>query len=427
MASALAAPLAWGGNRQLWADALPAKTIWGIAELFVWLLDRQRTTGRDAEDCLQAHLDVGVRNIIWSVGRSVVEYQSDIPNATMYVGDSRPQSKVIGASFENRCPLRTAVAFCHEHKMTLYARLCMNRHYGDSFGGGLRSRFASEHSELWEITRDKRPDRSRLSYFRPEYRQERLDILLETIRLGADGLCLDFARQPPLLRYHPEMVADYQKRKGVDAHSLQYGSPEFQEWCAYRCQFVTQFLRELRAALEPIEREQNRRIPVLARVTDAGREINIQEGIDWHAWVDEKLIDELATDPFWWLSIKYPDTVVPYVAKCQSAGIKVYAGLNTVAAHHTTLNAGAYLDRASRGYHEGADGIALYQSDDGLCNPTLKPLTALLADPAALNHRLQQLRQSEPWERDPKKTHFGLDNHSRIDSLGRKGSSPDIL
>ena len=32
------------------------KTVWGIAELWQWLYEKQQTSGHDSADCLQAHL-----------------------------------------------------------------------------------------------------------------------------------------------------------------------------------------------------------------------------------------------------------------------------------------------------------------------------------------------------------------------------------
>lgn len=85
------------------ASSLPAsaanaepKTVWGIAELWQWLYEKQQTSGHDSADCLQAHLDHGIRHVVWALGRSTLDYHSALPTSTMYAGDTRPETKAIG-------------------------------------------------------------------------------------------------------------------------------------------------------------------------------------------------------------------------------------------------------------------------------------------------------------------------------------------
>ena len=59
-------------------------TVWGIAELACWIqhFPHRMPTGRDAEDCLDAHTACGIRHVVWNLGRSVLAYHSDLPEAT---------------------------------------------------------------------------------------------------------------------------------------------------------------------------------------------------------------------------------------------------------------------------------------------------------------------------------------------------------
>ena len=98
------------------------KTVWGIAELWQWLYEKQQTSGRDSADCLQAHLDHGIRHVMWALGRSTLDYQSALPNSTMYAGDTRPETKVIGDSFRQECSLRAALSFAEKNNMVIYGR-----------------------------------------------------------------------------------------------------------------------------------------------------------------------------------------------------------------------------------------------------------------------------------------------------------------
>jgi hypothetical protein len=182
------------------------KIVWGIAELWEWLYAKQQTTGHDSADCLQAHLEHGIRHVMWALGRSTLDYHCALSTSTMYAGDTRPETKVIRDSFRQECSLRAALAFAAKNNMTIYGRLGMNRHYGDSLGGGLRSKYIADHPEWMERYRGGQVDGTKVSFAIPEYRAERLAVLMEVAQIGVHGLCLDFCRQPPIARYHPQIL-----------------------------------------------------------------------------------------------------------------------------------------------------------------------------------------------------------------------------
>jgi hypothetical protein len=235
--AAPAAPIAWSRTAE-------RKTVWAIAELWQWLYQKQMSSGSDSADCLQAHLDLGIRNVIWSLGRSTLDYQSSLPNSTMYVGDTRPETKVIADSFQGECSLRAALDFAAKNEMIIYGRLGMNRHYGDALGGGLCSRFIASHPEWMERHRNGKMDNTKVSFAIPEYRAERISILLEAARIGAHGLCLDFCRQPPAVRYHTKILNPWLAAGRDDPRHMRTGSPEFLAWSQHRCSFLNIFMRD---------------------------------------------------------------------------------------------------------------------------------------------------------------------------------------
>ncbi|MFA5189973.1 MAG: hypothetical protein WC740_04560 [Verrucomicrobiia bacterium] len=414
----LLAAAALSGARAAETAANDPKIVWGIAELFEWIYRLQKSTGHDTEDCLQAHLDHGIRHVIWAIGRSTVDYHSKLPASTLYVGDSRPETKIIGEVLKQRCTLRAAMAFARERGMTIYARLCMNRHYGSGYGGALRSRWAAEHPELWFVTKKGKPDPTRLSYFFPEYRRERIAILAEVAAIGPHGLCLDFCRQVPHMDYQPKLIAAWQAKSGGDPHALKPGDPGFMEWCRFRAGYVTAFLRELRAALGDVEKRLGHRVPVMARITDCGLDVNLMEGMDVETWLKEKLVDELCTNPLWWLHYKYPDTLAPYAKLARAHGVKLWGGVGCLPAAKTRVNPVSFLRRVQRQYGEGANGMALYQSDTGIRYPILTPYLPQLGDAAAVARWLGDKELLARWPQDDASRCYGLDNHSKIEALG---------
>jgi hypothetical protein len=406
------------------ASAAPVKTktVWGIPELWQWLYQTQRTSGHDSADCLQAHLDVGIRQVLWSLGRSTLDYQSALPTSTLYAGDSRPQTKVIGESFQRECPLRAALAFAANNDMVVYGRLGMNRHYGDALGGGLRSQYIAAHPEWLERHRGGQQDGTKVSFAVPECRAERIAILLEVAQIGVHGLCLDFCRQPPLARYHPRLVEPWLKAGGGDPRELSVGSPGFLAWAQHRCGFINLLLQDLRTQLRELERTSERKVPVQVRIPEATLELNLMEGIDLRTWLREGWVDEIVLDPLWIWDFDYPDTALPYIQLARAHGVQIHGGANTVTGKGVKANARGFLERIARNYTEGVDGVALFQTDAALLVPELKallgPLFARLADSDAVSEQLAAARELQP-EISQAERHFGLDNHSLLPQLGR--------
>jgi hypothetical protein len=398
------------------------KTVWGIAELWQWLYEKQQTSGHDTADCLQAHLDHGIRHVIWALGRSTLDYHSALPTSTMYAGDTRPETKVIGDSFRKECSLRAALAFAEKNNMVIYGRLGMNRHYGDSLGGGLRSQYIATHPEWMEKHRGGQADGTRVSFAIPEYRAERIAVLLEVAQIGAHGLCLDFCRQPPIARYHPQILEPWLKAGRDDPRQMTVGSPEFLAWAQHRADFVNLFMRDLRDQLRKLEKITKRKVPVMVRIPEATLALNLMEGLDLRTWLKESWVDEIALNPLWIWEFDYPDTARPYLDLARAHGAKVYGGANTVTGKGVTANARGFLERVARNYAEGADGIALFQTDAALLDSTLKalfrPVFPHLAHAAVVSEMLSAARIKQPQMSESER-HFGLDNHSLLPQLGR--------
>lgn len=107
----------------------------------------------------------------------------------------------------------------------------------------------------------------------------------------------------------------------------------------------------------------------MARIPEATLPVNLMEGFDLKTWLDERLVDEIALDPLWIWDFDYPDTAREYVALARSHGVKIHGGANTTAGKSVKVSTRAFLERVSRNYAEGVDGIALFQTDAALLTP----------------------------------------------------------
>jgi len=163
-------------------------------------------------------------------------------------------------------------------------------------------------------------------------------------------------------------------------------------------------------------------VPVMVRIPEATLALNLMEGLDLRTWLKESWVDEIALNPLWIWDFNYPDTARPYLDLARTHGAKVYGGANTVTGKGVTANARGFLERVARNYDEGADGIALFQTDAALLDPTLKALFRSvfphLANAAAVSEMLSAARIKQPQMSESER-HFGLDNHSLLPQLGR--------
>ena len=241
------------------------------------------------DECVELHLRAGCDHLVWNLGRSVVDYWSELPHITRMCENG---DQVGGASWgfvhkvmDEVCPLRHALALCHGHGAQLWGRLGMNRHYGRADWIGATSRFALDNPAFREVTKPGNEDASRLCYALAEVRRERIDILLECQRIGVDGLVLDFCRQMPMLLYHPALVEPFMAEMGVDPREIDSDDFEqYRAWFQYRADVLTGFMTELRRAVRAQEGKLGRRCPIVARVPDNVRWLMLAYGLDSERW-----------------------------------------------------------------------------------------------------------------------------------------------
>jgi hypothetical protein len=63
------------------AGHIPVSGISEWEHVFYMLPDKRELPEHPVEDCIDAHLAVGMDHIVWNCGRSVVDYRSELPGA----------------------------------------------------------------------------------------------------------------------------------------------------------------------------------------------------------------------------------------------------------------------------------------------------------------------------------------------------------
>ena len=315
-----------------------------------------------------------VDTLVWSVGPgSVFCYDTKVGEVfgaplsdeqwkLMRQGDRWVYENVTALIEAGHCPMRIAVERGHQIGLKVYARLEMNHEYGPADPNnwmwvGLVGSFNKNHPE-YRIGRT-----VHLDYKHKEVRDFKIAILRETAEAGVDGVSLDYAVYPP-----------------------HFEQPD--------CAIMTQFVRDVRAMLDEVGREQGRRIDIMARVPFRD---HMELGLDWKTWVKEKLVDTVVvthlrpTDAF---DIPVED----FVTLGEETGRAVY-GCTWLALGFVTTDSEPsddgkkrrrydkpktkemYYSQALLFHRAGVDGIQIAMSADAWLH---RPWLNDLADPARI-------------------------------------------
>ncbi|MDE2901480.1 MAG: family 10 glycosylhydrolase [Chloroflexota bacterium] len=131
----------------------------------------------------------------------------------------------------------------------------------------------------------------RFAYTHPEVRAYVISLLREVAQYPVDGVCMLYNRRLPVVEYELQLVDGFSRAHGVDPRTLDRAD---EAWLRFRSNVLTQFHRELRAAMDEEARTQGRgeRLQISAVVMSSEAE-NLRLGIDLKAWVDEGLVDTL--------------------------------------------------------------------------------------------------------------------------------------
>lgn len=397
-----------------------------------------------------AQAEIGFGTIGWSVGRSWVEYPSKLPRAQVfpcvpwdeakkspdYPDDPYDYSPRIVMMNEYN-PLVGAYQGGRQTKTKIWPWLAMQRHYGTSMYGGIfASSFYRSHPEWRRVSKDGKP--SGLSFYYPEVRNERVDILMEVAELGADGLLVGCDRQVPMLQYEPPMVEEFRLQSGIDATKIDSSDRDsYEQWIRFRADFFTQTLRELKQRLEDLAVKRGTLIPVGVRIPAGGLFLNMAQGLDVETWCREGLVDLIDVDPLEETPGESSQDIRPYLDLGHRHGIPVIAGIGSTAfriggpiaatSDFAVITPG--LKRAQGLHRAGVDGIDTYETEVLAWTDPVRFAVALYGHPLELERFLEESNIEAVYPINAGNAAAGHDNHSvwRPDwiwtMLGFKGRS----
>ena len=179
-------------------------------------------------------------------------------------------------------PLAVAVEHAHDCGLRIQASVRLGA-FGlnppfDCFEG----RLVLEHPELRCVHRDG-DFVARMSFAYPEVRNHVIDLLIEAVAHGFDGVNLNLVRAAPYVLYEPPVIQRFADKYGLDPRSIPADDPR---WLGTRADFLTEFVRECR---DRVLRETGRGLDFSA-VVYSDEATNRRFGLDVATWVREGLV-----------------------------------------------------------------------------------------------------------------------------------------
>jgi hypothetical protein len=381
----------------------PPRTLYGVNDWCDYFHGPCRLEADQFDMLVGGQAEVGLRHLNWSLGRSWIEYKSELPGVTYFPAVPLEEANkkwphamgyVGRATMINEFrPLQRVLKERKRLGATIWPWLSMNRHYGEhAYGGMFASRFVREHPQWHAYAKEGHPWGSQVSFFFPEVRKERLDIRLEVASKSPDGLLVGTCRQVPMLRYHPEMIEAYMK--GI----------------TWRADHFTQVLRDLKKGLEAIRKKTDRRIPVAVRIPSSGLFYNMAEGLDIVRWLEEGLVDQLQLDPLHERGDEGSHDVRPYVALGKKYGVKVFGGIGATWTYHKALV--PVLRRAQGLLAAGVDGIEIYETNYMARTGSFRWIVPLFGNPQRLDEFFANSNIPACYPVSAATAAYGYDGHS---------------
>jgi len=269
-------------------------------------------------------------------------------------------------------PLKECIEAAHEAGVLLFPhdrlvgpQLPPN-HIRSQFGG----QFQVDHPEWLATYPDGQPTRH-MSFAFPGVRDFYVRLLREWVEdYGADGVSLLFSRSYPFVYYEKPVCDAFEAKYHEDMRKLPVGDPRVQQ---IRAEFVTQLLREIRAMLDEVGKQQGRYIPncYVVPVNNSGddrpaiaRESALAEcmfnALDVETWIRDGLVDYLNVH----VHLYSPHDGTPSQAKIREF-TKLAKGTRTkvyVDMYPRRMPPRQYRLIGKNFYAAGADGLALWDA-----------------------------------------------------------------
>ena len=210
-------------------------------------------------------------------------------------------------------------------------------------------RFLEVHPECCQVSAQGSPI-EKASYAFPEVRVFMASLVEEVVTsFEVDGVNLCFIRGPLFTQYEQPVINDFRASFGEDPRDVDRDDPRLHQ---SRCQYLTQFVREVRDLLHRISRTQGRE-PTLSAMVYPSVASNLPNGFDVEDWISSGLIDSVAlvANP-----TEGVDPKLISLAKANGCEVTYFCG-------YTMMHQGEWLRGILDGYGAGADAFGIWDMD----------------------------------------------------------------
>lgn len=320
--------------------------------------------------------ETGATTILWrNCGGSTMRYQSRVE-----VGHSPSQIDKRRIAIGNNTSGWVRYAEAEPDIIAHVVRLCKQR--------GLRpgvhwpfeethwriwtiGQFNLEHPQYWGRNADGQPWWGRTSLAYEPVVQHKLDLAGELVQRGIEVLFVDFWRTgawTPGYEYVEPVVAAYRQKYGAEPPT----DPKDVRWCRHVSEYVTGFLRQLRARLNASGRHVELAVGI-PEIAPLGDDPLIRSGADWRRWVDEGLIDTLVINYVKWdKQAPMPSTQAAYREVFQAVAGRCRVWCPVQQYNFTGFGMPAYEKAMGQKPEEVAEALTRLAHDEGASGISLE-------------------------------------------------------
>jgi len=247
--------------------------------------------------------ETGATTILWrNCGGSTMRYQSQIEAHhhssqidKRRIADNRPVGGWVRYGEAQPDIIREVVRLCKERGLRPGIHWPFEETH---WAGWTIGQYNLEHPQFWGRNVSGQPWWGRVSLAYEPAVQHKLALVDELLARGVEVLFVDFWRTGawgPGYEYVEPVVSAYRQKYGTEPPA----DPKDPRWCQHVSEYVSGFLRQLRARLQASGRrvELAVGIPEIAPLSD---EPLIRSAADWRRWVEEGLVDTLVINYVRW-------------------------------------------------------------------------------------------------------------------------------
>ena len=247
------------------------------------------------------------------------------------------------------------IAIDHAHEIGIECHVSQRSEMfqtGPPFEECFTTDFYRDHPE-WHLRDMDGTEVTGMSYAFAEVRSYLVGLLEQATALGADGAAIIYPRSAPFILYEDPFLSAFRERYGEDPRNL---DEEDARTLGLRAEFMTSYMREIRAAMDRVGEKMGRRL-ALSAISFANESENRLAGLDLETWIREGLLDHLSAYPYGRAKTVMDIETDFFRRITQGSNCMFYP--NVMPRH---MRAGEYRKMAKFYYEEGADGLLFWDT-----------------------------------------------------------------